>query len=75
MSLDDWKTAPGAHDDNCPCPACDEAREFIESVTYDDDHDRWCDTCQNLGEIDCECGGDLCICLNYGSMPCPDCHG
>ena len=33
----------------------------------------WCDTCNNLGIILCHCGGDLCVCENYGEMPCPEC--
>ena len=43
---------------------------------YDDDfgcEDEWCDTCQNMGVIDCHCGGDLCVCYNFGEMPCPNC--
>lgn len=35
----------------------------------------YCDLCKNTGEIDCYCGGDLCICLNYGTMDCPACNG
>lgn len=33
-----------------------------------------CETCGNLGELECCCGGDFCVCLNYGSYPCPDCQ-
>ena len=33
----------------------------------------YCDTCQNTGYVNCLCGGDLCICENYGEMDCPDC--
>ena len=35
----------------------------------------WCDTCQNTGWVDCLCGGDLCICMNFGEYPCPSCDG
>lgn len=38
----------------------------------------WCSTCQNTGEVDCYCGGDLCVCGGEngdGTDPCPDCDG
>jgi hypothetical protein len=35
----------------------------------------WCDHCHNTGELDCHCGGDLCVCDNYGTYPCPHCDG
>jgi hypothetical protein len=35
----------------------------------------WCEPCHNTGEIDCGCGGDLCVCKNYGTYPCPHCEG
>lgn len=35
----------------------------------------WCDVCHNTGELDCRCCGDLCLCLNYGTYPCPHCDG
>lgn len=43
---------------------------------FDDieDQDNWCERCHNTGELDCHCGGDLCVCTNYGTYPCPDCH-
>lgn len=34
-----------------------------------------CPRCSGWGEIDCHCGGDLCVCENYGSAPCPLCYG
>ena len=27
------------------------------------------------GTVDCHCGGDLCICENYGERDCPTCDG
>lgn len=36
----------------------------------------YCERCQNTGEIDCYCGGDLCVCggdSGYGTNVCPDC--
>lgn len=34
----------------------------------------YCDRCQNTGEIDCHCGGDLCVC-GEETKECPRCHG
>ncbi len=34
----------------------------------------YCDTCNNTGEIDCYCGGDLCVC-GAQVEPCPKCDG
>ncbi len=38
-----------------------------------DNEDAYCDTCQNTGTVECYCGGDMCVCENYGEEPCPDC--
>lgn len=63
----------------CPNPmACSKsdicAHEVMQEMA-EHDSDPWCEECHNLGEIPCLCGGDLCICMNYGSIPCPVCHG
>jgi hypothetical protein len=45
---------------------------------YDDFYDDegiTCPRCSGFGEVDCHCGGDLCVCLNYGDKPCPLCVG
>lgn len=34
----------------------------------------YCDRCNNTGEVDCHCGGDLCVCGRL-ELPCPKCHG
>jgi hypothetical protein len=34
----------------------------------------YCATCQNTGEVDCRCGGDLCVCGDE-VMICPACGG
>lgn len=44
------------------------AEEFEPS-----DPEEWCEHCQGTGEIDCYCGGDLCVCSNNGTEPCPYC--
>ena len=36
--------------------------------------DGYCDRCANTGEIDCHCGGDLCVC-GRDTLPCPKCKG
>lgn len=38
-----------------------------------DDEPEWCDTCDNLGVVNCLCGGDICVCRNNGEKECPDC--
>jgi len=35
----------------------------------------YCDACCNTGELDCHCGGDLCICDRHGTYECPHCEG
>lgn len=42
---------------------------------YLNDADATCPRCDGWGHIDCHCGGDLCVCDNYGDAPCPLCHG
>ena len=34
----------------------------------------YCDSCANTGEIDCHCGGDLCVC-GAQEITCPRCDG
>lgn len=34
-----------------------------------------CPKCSGWGFVDCHCGGDLCVCTNYGEAPCRVCHG
>ena len=34
-----------------------------------------CPRCSGWGFVDCHCGGDLCVCENYGQRDCPLCHG
>ena len=47
---------------------------------YDYDYDdlneaEVCPRCDGDGEVNCYCGGDLCVCENYGERACPRCHG
>lgn len=39
---------------------------------YDDGD--YCDRCYGTGDLDCHCGGDLCVCQNNGTYPCPECN-
>jgi hypothetical protein len=34
-----------------------------------------CPRCMGMATIDCHCGGDLCVCENYGERDCPLCLG
>lgn len=48
-----------------------------EDYIDDDDDDfgeKWCAECNNMGIIECDCGGDLCVCENNGEIECPACH-
>lgn len=44
---------------------------------YPDEYDEGCTCpkCDGWGDIDCHCGGDLCVCTNYGERTCPVCDG
>ena len=34
-----------------------------------------CPRCDGWRQVECHCGGDLCVCENYGEMDCPMCYG
>lgn len=64
-------------DDDDVCPhgiGYDEECEDCEDEEEDDCDGEYCFTCNNIGIVPCECGGDICVCLNNGEMPCPDCE-
>jgi len=43
---------------------------------YDyDDQSAQCPHCSGWGFRDCHCGGDLCVCDNYGEEECRLCFG
>lgn len=42
---------------------------------YDDRDGIVCPRCMGDGSVDCHCGGDLCVCENYGERDCPTCSG
>lgn len=46
--------------------------EFYDAE-YGHREDEWCGTCNNMGVLACHCGGDQCICMNFGDIPCPNC--
>jgi len=45
----------------------------VEDLRDDNDDEPYCESCGNMGSINCYCGGDLCVCENNGEMPCPAC--
>ena len=49
----------------------EDCEDYVE-----DEGEGYCFTCNNTGSIDCECGGDICVCLesDNGLLPCPDCE-
>ena len=44
--------------------------------TYDELFDSECfeSGCGGTGMIQCECGGDFCVCHNHGEIECPGCE-
>lgn len=42
---------------------------------YDDTEYLTCPHCSGFGHVECHCGGDLCVCDNYGEAPCYVCGG
>ncbi len=52
--------------------------EFIADLTAEELENcfgNWCEHCGGSGETECYCGGDFCICDNYGVAVCPYCEG
>lgn len=45
-----------------------------ESAHEEDDADTWCGNCDNMGFVNCYCGGDLCVCNYNGERPCRVCQ-
>ncbi len=46
-----------------------------DEYDFRDDDGVACPRCYGGGTVDCNCGGDLCVCENYGERDCPTCHG
>jgi hypothetical protein len=42
-----------------------------DQLFSDDDLDS---SCGGTGELDCHCGGDLCVCHNHGTIECSGCE-
>ena len=56
------------------------AKDSLEFDPYDFDQDIpdghvLCPRCDGQQTVSCHCGGDLCVCDNYGEKPCPLCGG
>lgn len=63
----DWLDCFPADDDSVllgPC-WCGEPNPQYEPVSG---------TCGGTGEVNCFCGGDLCVCHNHGAAACPGCE-
>ena len=41
---------------------------------HDEPMEVWCEPCQGTGEVECYCGGDLCVCGEQ-TTECSDCNG
>lgn len=42
---------------------------------FNDDEACACPHCDGFATVNCYCGGDLCVCENYGERECPVCYG
>lgn len=57
----------------------EEGRDMSEPQPVKPKREPWkpgdyCDRCNNTGDIDCHCGGDLCVCGRQ-EIECPNCKG
>ena len=50
-------------------------RAAFTADDYMGDDDVACPRCSGWGHVNCHCGGDLCVCDNYGEADCPLCFG
>lgn len=48
---------------------------FDDDYFDDDGEGPPCPRCDGDGTVNCYCGGDFCVCENYGEKDCPLCHG
>ena len=44
-----------------------------EDQGFYEDEGITCPRCMGNRTVDCHCGGDLCVCENYGERDCPTC--
>lgn len=44
----------------------------VENPHYEDDGVAY--GCSGSGEVDCDCGGDTCVCHNHGTLVCIGCE-
>ena len=49
--------------------------EECDDFDFMPDESAVCPKCMGMCSVDCYCGGDLCVCDNYGEMDCPLCNG
>lgn len=47
----------------------------VDDYYIDPDDHCVCPNCMGVRVVDCHCGGDLCLCQNYGEKDCPTCGG
>jgi len=51
----------------CWCGAVGTFEELFDSAVYSQ-------TCGGSGLLDCECGGDFCVCHHHGEVECDGCE-
>lgn len=50
----------------CWCGAVGEFDDLFDADVYEQ-------TCGGTGMLQCECGGDICVCHHHGEVECPGC--
>lgn len=51
----------------CWCGAKGTYDELFDSAVFEQ-------SCGGSGYLECECGGDLCVCHHHGELECPGCN-
>ena len=51
----------------CWCGAVGDADEMFDDAVFEQG-------CGGSGVLNCECGGDFCVCHHHGEIDCPGCE-
>lgn len=65
----------GACECNRPVGECIKGDMDDCPAWYEDPDVATCPKCGGMGSVPCYCGGDLCVCENYGEKDCALCGG
>jgi len=64
---DDTEEEPDEEQITCWCGATGTASELFDDEVYSQ-------SCGGSGYLDCECGGDICVCHHHGEIECAGCE-